>query len=378
MSNESVRSEDLFVDFGFRKPHILLIGGSDAVRQVRDLRDIHPTDCRIFIEDGHPRHEIRTLAHGNQVFSIDGKIVHTVREARSLPKSDENDVFVIRDLARTAESLFRRVAPEASEHSLERIAYAYYCHLTDLIVSLKNRRRSFERDCGSSPAQVDEALSNLEKEKELSLTAFRKYSCAARKIGVKGLGVRYLAGILIMAHPARFRSLSAYLAYCGYKGSSKRCQRPNLLELRRRHGPRHRLPRPQIVQVSSYLRWVHIELLSGPQSIPPDLQIALVPLVVGPGLPVDDEHPALGRPGYQVDLYSDGTNAELMARGGITQPKKWGVMFRADPGAFQPSGLAKYPRNHPLVGQEIPGGIPEFFSQGPVRVREYAMPWPIS
>ena len=227
MSNESVRSEDLFVDFGFRKPHILLIGGSDAVRQVRDLRDIHPTDCRIFIEDGHPRHEIRTLAHGNQVFSIDGKIVHTVREARSLPKSDENDVFVIRDLARTAESLFRRVAPEASEHSLERIAYAYYCHLTDLIVSLKNRRRSFERDCGSSPAQVDEALSNLEKEKELSLTAFRKYSCAARKIGVKGLGVRYLAGILIMAHPARFRSLSAYLAYCGYKGSSKRCQRYN-------------------------------------------------------------------------------------------------------------------------------------------------------
>ena len=72
------------------------------------------------------------------------------------------------------------------------------------------------------------------------------------------------------------------------------------------------------------------------------------------------------------------TNAELAARGGIVQPKKWGVRFRVESGVFQPNGLAKYPRNHPLAGQEIPGGIPEFVSSGPVRIKETIAVWPIS
>jgi len=72
------------------------------------------------------------------------------------------------------------------------------------------------------------------------------------------------------------------------------------------------------------------------------------------------------------------TNAELAARGGIVQPKQWGVQFRMESGVFQPNGLAKYQRGHPLQGQEIPGGIPEFFSGGPVRVKEILARWPIS
>ena len=72
------------------------------------------------------------------------------------------------------------------------------------------------------------------------------------------------------------------------------------------------------------------------------------------------------------------TNAELAARGGIVQPKQWGVQFRVESGVFQPNGLAKYPRNHPLQSQKIPGGIPEFFSAGPVRVKEILASWPIS
>jgi hypothetical protein len=39
---------------------------------------------------------------------------------------------------------------------------------------------------------------------------------------IKGIGLRYIAGLLAAANPKRFPTLSKFLAYCGYKESSWR------------------------------------------------------------------------------------------------------------------------------------------------------------
>jgi len=85
-----------------------------------------------------------------------------------------------------------------------------------------------------------------------------------------------------------------------------------------------------------------------------------------------------GKPKVYATTERVTSNIELGARGGIVEPKQWGMKFSVGSGHFQPNGLAKYPNGHPLAGREIPGGIPEFFSAGPVRIKQIIEVWPIS
>ncbi len=213
-------SRDVFVDFGVRKAHAVLIGRSRQVVFVHNLSELQLHGCRIYLERGCPKHRLYGVSGTNRIFLIDGHTVKTYRDGVGLSKTDSNDVFIIRELATKQPSAFRELSRPEREELVDLMAYAYYCKLTSLIASLKNRQRAFVAEFGENLPQLDSTVLELEKQKKHASGFFAKFADRAERLGIRGLGPRYLAGIWIRAHPTRFRSLSAYLSYCGLKGWS--------------------------------------------------------------------------------------------------------------------------------------------------------------
>jgi hypothetical protein len=221
LDNARLTSGDIFIDFGVRKSHTVLINRERRVLMVDDLNKLNPENCRIFIEDGCPRNVLYIIARRNQILTVDGQLVKALRAKKGLAKSDYNDVFLIRELAWNDLDSFLEMTAKEKENLLDQMIYAYYCRLTAVIVSLKNHQRSFSVEFGRELPQLWGTLRDLEKEKVRTLEHFEKFGRDVEDIGIKGLGVRYLGGILIRAHPARFHSLSSYLCYCGLKRSAR-------------------------------------------------------------------------------------------------------------------------------------------------------------
>lgn len=220
-------SEDIYVDFGVRKPHAILIGSSDEVLFIEDLRKLTPVGCRIYLEDGFPKTQVHGLAKGNTILSVRGALVKELREDQAVSKSDRNDVSIIRQLARSRPDAFREMSPEEKDQLEQRMIYGYYCKVTDLTASLKNQQRAFTKEFGKELPQLAAIISELEQEKKQAGRYFNNFAPSRKKIPNRGVGVRYLAGILIMANPSKFKSLSAYLGYCGLKASADTSGRYN-------------------------------------------------------------------------------------------------------------------------------------------------------
>lgn len=215
-----VVSKKVFIDFGIKKAHAILVGRSNRVRRVDSLSGLRHVRCNVYIEAGCPRRLLRAILPSNRVFQIDGMSVKKAREAAGMAKTDANDVVVIRQIAQLRPRMFRRLVDEELPELEDRMSYSYYLKLTSLIVALKNRLRSFEADSGTVPAGIIGLIETLETEKRKAAEFFSKFGQFLPKLGIRGLGPRYLGGILVAAPPPRFRSLSAYLSYCGLKGSS--------------------------------------------------------------------------------------------------------------------------------------------------------------
>ena len=96
-----------------------------------------------------------------------------------------------------------------------------YDKLVKLSVMLKNWLKSYQREFDLNPIDIGlEAIEN--KKQELMKDAKSMITDDLEKVKhIKGLGIRYLAGILAYAHPSRFASLRKFLHYCGHKQSSK-------------------------------------------------------------------------------------------------------------------------------------------------------------
>jgi len=100
-----------------------------------------------------------------------------------------------------------------------------YDKLVKLSVMLQNWRTSYEREFGQNPIHVGlEQIDNKKKEMLANIEKIIKNDLKKIK-HIKGLGIRYLAGLLAYAHPERFRTLHKFLLYCGYKGSFPRYNR---------------------------------------------------------------------------------------------------------------------------------------------------------
>lgn len=102
-----------------------------------------------------------------------------------------------------------------------------YDKLVKLSVMIKNWTWAYEREFGETPINLN--LEQIEKKKkEMLKKAKPLVKNDLKKVKhIRGLGLRYLAGLLAYAHPNRFPTLHRYLYYCGYTGASKVTKRYN-------------------------------------------------------------------------------------------------------------------------------------------------------
>ena len=102
-----------------------------------------------------------------------------------------------------------------------------YDRLVKMSVILQNWNDSFIRDFDEELIIFDSILKVIVQKKSDILNEVKKLLTNELKITKKGLGIRYLAGLLAYAHPNRFPTIGRYLYYCGYTGASKITKRYN-------------------------------------------------------------------------------------------------------------------------------------------------------
>jgi len=94
-----------------------------------------------------------------------------------------------------------------------------YDKVNKILVAMKNWTTAYKKDFNSTPDIDLERVSKLKKTLTKELNSLVKSELP--KIRIKGLGPRYLAGILAYAHPSRFPSQRKFLYYCGYTQASR-------------------------------------------------------------------------------------------------------------------------------------------------------------
>ena len=112
---------------------------------------------------------------------------------------------------------FHRIEP--NDTPLSRIMREYD-RVNAIIVTMKNWSTAYQKDFDIAPDI------GLEKILQFKKTLTKKLSILVKdelpKVDhIKGIGPRYLAGILAYAHPSRFPSLRKFLFYCGYTQASR-------------------------------------------------------------------------------------------------------------------------------------------------------------
>jgi hypothetical protein len=102
-----------------------------------------------------------------------------------------------------------------------------YDALVKFSVMVKNWTNSYRREFNEEP--IDVGLEQLEKKKRELLEEIKAMiRVELMKVKhIKGLGPRFLAGLLAYAHPCRFPNVGRFLYYCGYTKASKITNRYN-------------------------------------------------------------------------------------------------------------------------------------------------------
>jgi hypothetical protein len=221
---------EIFLDWGVRKPHVVLLpnGKIYKVNTANDLEELLVKSCEvvksgtvlIFTEAGIPHNfAYQLLKRGYKVYVCR---TNTTKKYRgNNEKTDEMDVRLLREIRQTNPNEFHQLTePEQKECELK-YQMARYLHLMKVCANLRIMQKAFEREFGEKEVYSD-VIKILEKRKSDTLKKVKPLIINElnRVKNIKGIGLRLLAGLLAVAHPKRFPTLSRYLSYCGYKYSS--------------------------------------------------------------------------------------------------------------------------------------------------------------
>lgn len=212
--------QNIFIDWGATKLHTILIGQQKDSQKLdtEKLNDLKPFNA--FLEAGCPSHFLHTLIEGGcDVYLCDQTLVHALRGSHE--KSDETDVHYIRELYIRDSTIFHKLSPPQRKDMQIRYIMGQYLRYMKETVRFQHRQYAYEREFGENET-YSEILATLRKTKEDTLKKLKPLLVEElTKIeDIKGIGLRYLAGLLATAHPKRFPSLSKFLSYCGYKEST--------------------------------------------------------------------------------------------------------------------------------------------------------------
>lgn len=215
--------QNVFIDWGATKPHLVLLEENPIPQPVNSedlLENYAPFNA--YLEAGCPHKLLYDLiAKGCEIYSCDSHSLVPLRGIEA--KTDENDVILIRKLWQTNPKNFQQMPlPQRKDIQLSFIMRQYLQFMKE-VVRFKRRQMSYEKEFGCSPSYIN-ILKSLEEQKKLKLNMLKPMlkEEMVKIEDIKGIGLRYLAGLLATAHPKRFSTLSKYLSYCGYKESSWR------------------------------------------------------------------------------------------------------------------------------------------------------------
>lgn len=214
--------ENVFIDWAVAKPHVVLIGNDEEstvnIKSINTLDSLLP--FKAYLETGCPHHFLYELIEkGCKVYLCDCRLAKALRDEEK--KSDEADVHFIRELWRKNPTLFHELSiPEAKDLQVN-FLMKRYLHFMNDCARFKRRQKSYLHEFGENET-YSEIIIILEKKKKEALKKVKPLlKDELKKVeDIHGVGPTLLAGLLATAHPKRFSTLSKYLGYCGYKGSS--------------------------------------------------------------------------------------------------------------------------------------------------------------
>lgn len=182
----------------------------------------------VLVETGCPKQLMKKFEDNGNVMIIPGQDIKKYRDKLGEEKSDENDAKLIMKYFQEYPKKFKKWNSENSEIMQLLNNLNIYDKTTKIIVGIKNNLKAQEREFGNKEGR--ELLEILEKVKIELLKPVDKWvkPYLSKVEDIKGLGKRILGGILLTAHPNKFKGKSSYLNYLGltkYGKSTKKYNR---------------------------------------------------------------------------------------------------------------------------------------------------------
>ena len=211
--------ENKYIDWATRKEWVMIEG--DSLPQpypFGELVDRISEGDNVYLESGVPKRFIREiLEHSGRIFLVDGKKVKEFRDNANLKKSDYADTIALKQYIDTNGKKFREITLENFDFLELKSLYYLYEKQTQHVARLKNQQSAYKDEYGEESTDINEALrinERLKKKFQKPLARYFKHEISLFK-DMKGLGERYVFGIMLTANPLDFKTLSRYLSYCG-------------------------------------------------------------------------------------------------------------------------------------------------------------------
>lgn len=210
----------IYIDWGREKEWVVIEGSSLPVSLPfkKCLNQIDKGD-EIYLESGCPKQFLKQILKKEaKIFVVDAKKVKALRDSGNIPKSDFADTIVIKKFVDYGNE-YREFTLADFEFEKYKSIYYLYERTTKHIVALKNSVQAYEKEFGEMDQTILEGIKTNEKlKKSLLKTLVNVFKFETSLFSdIKGIGGRYVVGILLEAHPKNFKTLSRFLIYCGLK-----------------------------------------------------------------------------------------------------------------------------------------------------------------
>lgn len=210
-----------FVDWGREKEWVVIEGDSlPASLPFKEFVKRIEQNDEVFLENSCPKSFLKQiLEKAARIFIVDAKKVKELRDSENIPKSDFADAIVIKKFVNYYTNDYREFTWRDFELEKYKSIYYLYERTTKYVAALKNAAQAYEKEYSetSEPLLVSIKF-NEEMKKNFLKQLARPFKLEINQFDdIKGIGPRYVIGILMEAHPKKFKTLSRFLIYCGLK-----------------------------------------------------------------------------------------------------------------------------------------------------------------
>lgn len=209
-----------YIDWGREKEWVVIEDNSLPISLPfkKALEGVNKGD-EIYLESGCPKQFLRKILEKEaKIFIVNAKKVKELRDSGNIPKNDFADCIAIKNFIDYGNE-YREFTWQNFEFEKYKAIYYLYERTTKYIAALKNSAQAYEKEYGESNPTILEGIKTSEKLKKALLRQLVKVfkSELSQFNDIKGVGERYVVGILLEAHPKNFKTLSRFLIYCGLK-----------------------------------------------------------------------------------------------------------------------------------------------------------------